>query len=162
MGSRNNATLACEALLEGQAEALTQKAVDMALGGDTVPSSFASNETPRANLTAVDPAALVDHLKIRCFCFPNCPADFQISTAKITSEQPPSLGSKKTKREIERRDERRKGLAGEEPEKGGRTAAASLLLFHKSRLVRNLQRLPTDLSTRSRFGHVSRNARNWQ
>ena len=35
-GSRNNATLACEALLEGQAEALTQKAVDMALAGDTV------------------------------------------------------------------------------------------------------------------------------
>ena len=35
-GSRNNATLACEALLGGQAEALTQKAVDMALAGDTV------------------------------------------------------------------------------------------------------------------------------
>jgi hypothetical protein len=33
-GSRNNATLACEALLEGQAEALTQKAVDLALAGD--------------------------------------------------------------------------------------------------------------------------------
>ena len=36
MGSRNNATLACEALLEGQAQALTQKAVDMALAGDPV------------------------------------------------------------------------------------------------------------------------------
>jgi hypothetical protein len=36
MGSRNNATLACESLLEGQAEALTQKAVDMALDGDPV------------------------------------------------------------------------------------------------------------------------------
>jgi hypothetical protein len=36
VGSRNNATLACEALLEGQAEALTQKAVDMALAGDPV------------------------------------------------------------------------------------------------------------------------------
>ena len=36
MGSRNNATLACEALLEGQAEALTQKAVDLALAGDPV------------------------------------------------------------------------------------------------------------------------------
>src|SRR5215831_10714490 len=35
-GSRNSATLACEALLEGQAEALTQKAVEMALAGDTV------------------------------------------------------------------------------------------------------------------------------
>jgi hypothetical protein len=35
-GSRNAATLACEALLEGQAEALTQKAVDMALAGDPV------------------------------------------------------------------------------------------------------------------------------
>ena len=35
-GSRNSATLACEALLEGQAEALPQKAVDMALAGDTV------------------------------------------------------------------------------------------------------------------------------
>jgi hypothetical protein len=35
-GSRNVATLACESLLEGQAEALTQKAVDMALAGDTV------------------------------------------------------------------------------------------------------------------------------
>jgi hypothetical protein len=35
-GSRNSATLACEALLEGQAEALTQKAVQMALAGDTI------------------------------------------------------------------------------------------------------------------------------
>ena len=35
-GSRNSATLACETLLEGQAETLTQKAVDMALAGDTV------------------------------------------------------------------------------------------------------------------------------
>jgi len=35
-GSRNSATLACETLLEGQAEALTQKAVEMALAGDTV------------------------------------------------------------------------------------------------------------------------------
>src|SRR6516225_582788 len=35
-GSRNSATRACETLLEGQAEALTQKAVDMALAGDTV------------------------------------------------------------------------------------------------------------------------------
>jgi hypothetical protein len=35
-GSRNNATLACEALLEGQAEALTQKAVELALAGDTI------------------------------------------------------------------------------------------------------------------------------
>jgi hypothetical protein len=35
-GSRNSATLACEALLEGQAEALTQKAVALALAGDTV------------------------------------------------------------------------------------------------------------------------------
>jgi hypothetical protein len=36
MGSRNAATIACEALLEGQAEALTQKAIQMALDGDTV------------------------------------------------------------------------------------------------------------------------------
>jgi len=35
-GSRNAATLACEALLEGQAEALTQKAVELALAGDTM------------------------------------------------------------------------------------------------------------------------------
>lgn len=35
-GSRNMATLACEALLDGQAEALTQKAVEMALAGDAV------------------------------------------------------------------------------------------------------------------------------
>jgi hypothetical protein len=28
--------LACEALLDGQAEALTQKAIQLALGGDTV------------------------------------------------------------------------------------------------------------------------------
>ena len=35
-GSRNVATLACEALLDGQAEALTQKAIEMALAGDTV------------------------------------------------------------------------------------------------------------------------------
>ena len=35
-GSRNSATLACETLLEGQAEALTQKAVELALAGDPV------------------------------------------------------------------------------------------------------------------------------
>ena len=33
-GSRHKVTLAVEALLEGQADALTQKAIDMALGGD--------------------------------------------------------------------------------------------------------------------------------
>src|SRR5262245_60454176 len=35
-GSRNSVTLACEALLDGQAEALTQKAIQMALDGDVV------------------------------------------------------------------------------------------------------------------------------
>jgi hypothetical protein len=35
-GSRNKATLAIEALLDGDAEALTRKAVGMALEGDTV------------------------------------------------------------------------------------------------------------------------------
>ena len=34
-GSRNKATLAAEALLDGEAEALTRKAVDLALAGDT-------------------------------------------------------------------------------------------------------------------------------
>jgi hypothetical protein len=34
-GSRNKATLALEALLDGEAEALTRKAVEMALNGDT-------------------------------------------------------------------------------------------------------------------------------
>ena len=33
-GSRNHATLLTESLLEGQAEQLTQKAIEMALGGD--------------------------------------------------------------------------------------------------------------------------------
>lgn len=33
-GTRHKATIACEALLEGQVEALTQKAIDMALAGD--------------------------------------------------------------------------------------------------------------------------------
>ena len=33
-GSRNNVTLAMEALLEGEAEALTRKAIEKALGGD--------------------------------------------------------------------------------------------------------------------------------
>jgi hypothetical protein len=36
LGSRNSTTMAAEALLEGEAERLTQKAVDMALAGDTV------------------------------------------------------------------------------------------------------------------------------
>jgi hypothetical protein len=35
-GSRNTATLAAEAILDGEAEALTRKAIEMALGGDTV------------------------------------------------------------------------------------------------------------------------------
>ncbi len=35
-GARNKTTLALEALLDGQAEALTQKAIERALEGDTV------------------------------------------------------------------------------------------------------------------------------
>lgn len=35
LGARNKTTLAAEALLEGEAEALTRKAVELALGGDT-------------------------------------------------------------------------------------------------------------------------------
>ena len=35
MGARHKATLAAEELLDGEAEALTRKAVDLALGGDT-------------------------------------------------------------------------------------------------------------------------------
>ena len=35
-GSRNKATLAVEALLDGEAEALTRKAIELALAGDTV------------------------------------------------------------------------------------------------------------------------------
>jgi hypothetical protein len=34
-GSRHRTSLAVEALLEGEAEGLTRKAVEMALGGDT-------------------------------------------------------------------------------------------------------------------------------
>jgi Family of unknown function (DUF5681) len=33
-GARNRSTLALESLLDGQAEALTQKAIDLAMGGD--------------------------------------------------------------------------------------------------------------------------------
>jgi len=36
LGARNKATLAALALLEGEAEALTRKAVELALAGDTV------------------------------------------------------------------------------------------------------------------------------
>jgi hypothetical protein len=35
-GSRNKVTLVCDALLEGEAEAITRKAVEMAKGGDAV------------------------------------------------------------------------------------------------------------------------------
>jgi hypothetical protein len=35
-GARNSATLAAEALLDGEAEALTRKAIELALAGDTV------------------------------------------------------------------------------------------------------------------------------
>jgi hypothetical protein len=35
-GARHRATVAAEALLDGEAEGLTRKAIDMALGGDTV------------------------------------------------------------------------------------------------------------------------------
>ena len=34
-GARNRATLAAEAMLDGEASALTRKAIDLALGGDT-------------------------------------------------------------------------------------------------------------------------------
>src|SRR6516165_10454355 len=36
LGSRNSATLAAEALLEGEAEKLTRKCIELALSGDTV------------------------------------------------------------------------------------------------------------------------------
>jgi hypothetical protein len=36
LGARHKATIAAEALLDGEAEALTRKAVEMALGGDNV------------------------------------------------------------------------------------------------------------------------------
>lgn len=39
-GSRNKATLAVEALLDGQAEALTQVAIQSALEGDLLGSAF--------------------------------------------------------------------------------------------------------------------------
>lgn len=35
-GARAKATIACEALLDGQVEQLTQKAIDLALAGDTI------------------------------------------------------------------------------------------------------------------------------
>jgi hypothetical protein len=35
-GTRNRSTIAAEALLDGEAEALTRKAIELALGGDTV------------------------------------------------------------------------------------------------------------------------------
>ena len=35
-GSRNKASVAVDALLDGEAEALTRKAIDLALAGDTV------------------------------------------------------------------------------------------------------------------------------
>ena len=35
-GSRNRVTMACETLLHGQAEALTQRAIELAQSGDTV------------------------------------------------------------------------------------------------------------------------------
>jgi hypothetical protein len=35
-GARNSATLAAEALLDGEAEALTRKAIELALGGDSL------------------------------------------------------------------------------------------------------------------------------
>jgi hypothetical protein len=38
-GSRNKATLAVEALLDGEAEAITRKAVEMALSGEHLPAS---------------------------------------------------------------------------------------------------------------------------
>ena len=34
-GARNKATLTIEALLDGESEAITRKAIEMALGGDT-------------------------------------------------------------------------------------------------------------------------------
>src|SRR6516225_4114562 len=36
LGSRNSATLAAEALLEGEAEKLTRKCIELAMDGDTV------------------------------------------------------------------------------------------------------------------------------
>lgn len=46
-GARNKATTAALALLEGQAEALTQRAVEMALAGDTVALRLCMGNPPR-------------------------------------------------------------------------------------------------------------------
>jgi hypothetical protein len=46
-GSRNKATLAAEALLDGEAETLTHKAIELAKGGDTTArADFANAERP--------------------------------------------------------------------------------------------------------------------
>ena len=47
-GSRNKATLAAAALLAGESEALTRKAVEMALGGDAVLHGTRAAAVPRA------------------------------------------------------------------------------------------------------------------
>jgi len=49
LGSRNSATLAAEALLEGEAEKLTRKCIELALSGDTVALRLCLERfTPRA------------------------------------------------------------------------------------------------------------------
>jgi len=53
VGCRNKTTIAAAALLAGEAEALTRKAVELALVGDpTAPAATASNASRRPAATA--------------------------------------------------------------------------------------------------------------
>jgi hypothetical protein len=50
-GLRNKVTLALEALLDGEAEALTRKAIDMALEGDTTAMRFVMDRSCHSGRT---------------------------------------------------------------------------------------------------------------
>jgi len=65
-GSRNSATLATEAMLDGEAEALLREAIDMALAGDTVALKLCLEEFTRRAEIARDVRAAADHQRSRC------------------------------------------------------------------------------------------------
>jgi len=64
-GSRNNVTLAMEALLEGEAEALTRKAIEKALGGDMTALRICFDRLypPRKNRGILLELPVIKHIK---------------------------------------------------------------------------------------------------
>jgi hypothetical protein len=74
-GARNRATVAAEALLEGEAEMLTRKAIELGLSGDTTALRLCLERLmpPRRWKTRTLSTGSLTRPHGSCQCRPNCP-----------------------------------------------------------------------------------------